>query len=473
MNKSKHLLYKLRRLCKNNYLNSHASQEKANTASLNEQIEASTVQIEASLQEQNIQRHASYATVPQFFFGKKRNFTGGALKSQKSVASTTKSPTSIELELKKQSRNRFIQYRRKLILSSEELDAVWDALLNSASEPIIVDQERIDYDSFRYYVALCIADLQRRNEYFSSDIFARLARDELGRISIPDYFNFVLRKGSLIESRLDLLQFDSDFDNILTTEELKQYIEYSISKIDSLKELKPDFKKIYIQTAIRKFIFILDPHKRGKFHIDDLLQSQVFQEFQELHNEEMTENEKMSNWFTLPSTFSVYETFKQLNFSSSGCLSRNEMLSFNEGSLTRIFVERLMQEYVLHKHKKIDYNLFVDFILAYENKETNQGKRFFWKILDVYKMGYLTPLVVSMFFQEILKKLKTQQGVDDYEMKDLIVEVYSMINPKSQDGDMTLQDFLNSKQGGTCILMMIDSLAFYNYDTREQQSQQS
>lgn len=48
--------------------------------------------------------------------------------------------------------------------------------------------------------------------------------------------------------------------------------------------------------------------------------------------------------------------------------------------------------------------MFVDVILALENKNTPQSIRFLWKILDIDKRGYLTPLNISYFFRVCFSK---------------------------------------------------------------------
>jgi serine/threonine-protein phosphatase 2A regulatory subunit B'' len=91
----------------------------------------------------------------------------------------------------------------------------------------------------------------------------RLKKDELGRISIPSYFNYVLRKVSLIQSKISLSKYDSDADNYLTESDLKNFIKECIKNFPCLREMPKQFVDIYATTAVRKFSFFLDVHKRG------------------------------------------------------------------------------------------------------------------------------------------------------------------------------------------------------------------
>jgi len=46
-----------------------------------------------------------------------------------------------------------------------------------------------------------------------------------------------------------------------------------------------------------------------------------------------------------------------------------------------------------------DYKMFLDYVLASKEKRTSQGLRFFWRILDIKKQGYLTVFTINYFLR--------------------------------------------------------------------------
>lgn len=64
-------------------------------------------------------------------------------------------------------------------------------------------------------------------------------------------------------------------------------------------------------------------------------------------------------------------------------LKKHELMRYS-GGLTKIFVDRLFEEYQTFEGE-MDYKTFLDFVLAMENRKTIPSLQYFWKILDVYK----------------------------------------------------------------------------------------
>jgi serine/threonine-protein phosphatase 2A regulatory subunit B'' len=73
---------------------------------------------------------------------------------------------------------------------------------------------QIDYESFKQ-VALKL-DPEHAAEYCNPGLFLKFYKDDHGRISIPNYFNYVLRKVSLIQNRITLCKYDEDADNYMS-----------------------------------------------------------------------------------------------------------------------------------------------------------------------------------------------------------------------------------------------------------------
>ena len=153
-----------------------------------------------------------------------------------------------------------------------------------------------------------------------------------------------------------------------------------------------------------------------------------------------------------------------------------------------VFIDRMLQEYGSKKGQLVcnidefcvghislltlewkDYKTFVNFIIAYDNKNMERSIQFFWPILDIDKKGYLTPFTINFFFREVMKKLEKTNG-EVVKIKDVNEEIYAMVKPVDPL-HITLQDLITCKCGGTVIGILIDVEQFWAYDNRESLAQ--
>ncbi|RKO87629.1 hypothetical protein BDK51DRAFT_45529, partial [Blyttiomyces helicus] len=138
--------------------------------------------------------------------------------------------------------------------------------------------------SYKAFSALAPTLPARFHPYLSPAIFLRFPRDAndpASCISTLPFFNFVLRKVSLLTARVELAEFDGDHDGALTEEELEDYIRALLPSLH-LRNVTPAFHKYYLCTAVRKFTFFLDPMRRGKLPILTILLSPILNELLEL-----------------------------------------------------------------------------------------------------------------------------------------------------------------------------------------------
>lgn len=171
-----------------------------------------------------------------------------------------------------------------------------------------------------------------------------------------------------------------------------------IPMMPQLGSLERDFFPYYVFTAVRKFIFFLDPMKKGKIRIRDILNSPILYEFNRLRQQPEGDaldaaalsltsgasssssssssssaaaaaaalgsgaeglmllrrsggGKKPPDWFSSQSAVQVYANYLNLDTDHNGMLSKKEFSRFNQGSLTSVFVDRLFQEYKMYPSK--------------------------------------------------------------------------------------------------------------------------
>merc|ERR1719399_983708 len=113
----------------------------------------------------------------------------------------------------------------------------------------------------------------------------------------------------------------------------------------------------------------------------------------------------------------------------------------------------------------MDYKTFLDFVLAMENKSTKQGIQYLWKLIDVFHQGYMDSFVINYFFRAVKRMLEAKK-LEAANVDDVNDEVFDMVKPKDPRF-ITCQDIIDCRFGGTVLSMLIDAVAFWQYDNRD------
>ena len=95
-------------------------------------------------------------------------------------------------------------------------------------------------------------------------------------------FNYVMRKVWLQQTRIGLSLYDATGQGLLSEMDLENYITELIPTLPQLEGLEKSFHSFYVCTAVRKFLFFLDPLKLGKVRIQDILASGFLDELLEV-----------------------------------------------------------------------------------------------------------------------------------------------------------------------------------------------
>ncbi|KAI9106167.1 hypothetical protein DFS34DRAFT_574578, partial [Phlyctochytrium arcticum] len=332
------------------------------------------------------------------------------------------------------------------VLTNDELDVLWDALVSQSSGDTD-DEKRIGYTDFEQ-IAPSLPE--KYGPYFKPSTFMRFMDDEDGSISILQYFNYVLRKVSLMQARIDLGAYDGDYDGYLTENEIQSYIADLIPTLN-LGTLNRSFQKFYLCTAARKFAFFLDPQMRGRVSIQNMLLSPILTELFELREPDLPEGYEKTNWFFTYSSLRVYGQFLNLDTNKNGMIGRQELSKYNGGSLTGVFLDRVFQERQTYKGE-MDYRAFLDFVLAMENINTPEAIQYCFRMLDINNVGYLDENTVMYFFKGVSDKMLAM-GHDSIGIRDVKNEIFDMANPETPH-KITVADLCRCGVGGTIVKVL-------------------
>jgi len=366
------------------------------------------------------------------------------------------------LKLREEARTAFLQTKSKALLDNTELQNLWTLLDKHHSTPFSSTEQMINYLDFKKVGQ--VAGPKYRT-FFTAEIFAKLLHNDVhGRVSTMAVFNYVMRKVWLQQTRIGLSLYDATGQGFLTEIDLENYITELIPTLPQLEGLEKSFHSFYVCTAVRKFLFFLDPLKLGKVRIQDILASGFLDELLELRDEDLPKDAQDSNWFSAPSALRVYGQYLNLDINRNGMLCQEELRRFGTGTLTPVFIQRVFEECMTYE-KEMDYKTYLDFVLAMDNKREPQALQYFFKLLDVNHRNYLNSFDLLFYFKGVqdLMELHKQEIVAFEDVKD---EIFDMVRP-NDPMKLTLQDFIKSGYGDTVINILIDLDGFWTYENRE------
>lgn len=373
----------------------------------------------------------------------------------------------VATEFAKAARHRFLRRKTEELLHEDDLKLLAELLTENVTRASGSDEaERINYESF------CIVRHEmpaKAARYFAPSVFVRFERDQYDRISTQAFFQFVCGHVTLAQTRVALSLYDVTASGSLREQDLENYIFNLIPDLPPLRTLQENFYPFYVFTAVRKFIFFLDPKRTGRVSIKNLVSSRILSELLELRRQGWVEEENRRNWFSGSNALRVYSQYLELDADHNGMLNRAELARYNMGTLTSAFVDRVFQE--CHTYSgEMDYKTFLDFVLAMENRNTSQSIRYFFRLLDVEKTGRLTTFTINYFFREVVKRM-AQAGQDAVDPADVRDEIFDMVHPANPEY-ITLRDLLKCRVGHTVFSMLTDVNGFWAYDNRESLLQQ-
>lgn len=382
---------------------------------------------------------------------------------------------SISHRVQRLAKYRFLKKQSDLLLNADDLDAMWVCLRENCVIDDATNAEKMNYEDFCHIASVCTEQIGPKcRRFFSPSNFMKFEKDESGRIAILPFYLYVMRTVSLTQARIDMSELDEDSDGFLQPHEMEAYIRGLIPNLAQLRDMPAAFVQMYCRIAAHKFFFFCDPHRRGKACIKKVLLSNCLQELMELHQEseeEVTDTEQAENWFSLISAQRICDMFLALDKDMNGTLSKQELREYADGTLTEIFIERAFDEHVRRgksgggNAREMDFESFLDFVLALENKDTPEGLTYLFRCLDLHGRGYLTTADIHTLFRDVHQKW-IEGGNYELCIEDVRDEIWDMVKP-ADELRITLADLLACKQGGTVASMLIDVRGFWAHDNRE------
>lgn len=308
------------------------------------------------------------------------------------------------------------------------------------------------------------------------EMYITCPRNPSGRVDVKTLFQKFSKQVALLKCEAELIMWDSDNDGRLTEDDLESYVKFLIPSLPCLSNLGEDALPFYCCSVIRRIFWTLDRSCRGYVKIASLIRSPVMDEWLDL---QLAREDPPRNWFSKVITSQLYEKFLALDTNETGMLTAANMKLYKKGipmvfddglpqtvsPIASLFIDRVFEISALYK-SEMDYKSFVDFVIAVEFLPQCHRPQFFWNVFDLEGTGVVTPVVALHFFRDTYQKLVTA-GCEPPPLELVVQELFDII-PTKVPLHITRDEFMHSTQAGLFSALLIDCLAFWTYENREQ-----
>ncbi|CAH2231728.1 jg14310 [Pararge aegeria aegeria] len=368
-------------------------------------------------------------------------------------------------KLREETRAQFLQKKSKELLDNSELKHLWSLLEKSNGSYSMAnsDELTIDYLQFK---KLKDESGPKYRPYFTAEVFGRLQAAEggIGRVRGVSLFNYVMRRVWLQQTTIGLSLYDVTGQGYLTEHDLGSYIAELVPSLAALDGLDSSFTPFYVCTAARKFLFFLDPLRARRVRIRDVLSCSFLDDLLELREEDLPMDLQEQNWFSAASALRVYGQYLNLDRDQNGMLSINDLAGYGSGTLTRAFLQRVIQQCMTYDGE-MDYKSYLDLVLALENRREPAALAYLFRVLDINSQGYLDAFTLNYFFKAIQEQM-VAHGAEPVNFDDVKDEIFDMIRPE-HPSRITLQDLIRSGHGHTAVSILLELHGFWAYENRE------
>ncbi|GAB5353542.1 hypothetical protein AAMO2058_000044600 [Amorphochlora amoebiformis] len=323
-------------------------------------------------------------------------------------------------------------------------------------------------------------------------LFMRLPKDSLGMIKVDALLYYLSRYLEIKMGYLTILascagnRTEALPPGVVSIRCLKDLLKKEAEEMPDVRTTNMLLAEVFATTSSRKFAFFLDPHRTGMVAVRRLVSSRHYAHYNDTKARGLLpENERPdlsdtpdydpTQWFEPKTALKLYGVFVKLDVRRANQLRKEEFAKWNQGSLTKLFVDQLWQVVDMppsrlkgiEGEKEMDFQTYLDFALAISHRFLEDGLRYIWRILDVEEFGFLGRFHVRRLMDSVVDKLKEQGRHFQEKKTDLVQEIFDMARPKDPN-KIEFGDLLRSQQGGLIVSIMIDSKKFWQYEHREQ-----
>ena len=236
-----------------------------------------------------------------------------------------------------------------------------------------------------------------------------------------------------------------------------------------------DFQQKYALTVIARIFYEVNTSGTGRLTLKEVYRSNLFNAF--MHVDEQNDINQVREYFSYEHFYVLYCRFFELDTDHDLHLSPDDLHRYSDYALSDVIVDRIFSTASRAftdgcegglRRSGMPYADFVFFMLAEEDKTTEQSIRYWFKCCDLDGDGVLTPEEMQSFYRVQLHRA-VSWGQEAIEFSDVLCQLIDLINPVDPRA-ITVTDLIKpDKRPLTGVLfdVLFNVQKFLRFETRD------
>ena len=264
--------------------------------------------------------------------------------------------------------------------------------------------------------------------YLVPSLFWRLPKTENGKIALTTFVTVIARMVSeqgLFASLAACSAGDPACERIVSIDGLEDWLFQQSHRLYQIQKMTEQFLPLWVFTAAHTVAFFHGYQRASRpiasmtggdrlnttslsLKIADFVKSDTMKRLLELSKPVLEDME--SNPFSRMRAVRYYDSFTVFDAgrNAESSPSTEQCSIFAGGYMNPAFMDRLME---IHGGPAIDYRRFLTFAIAWDNRKTEQGVKYFWPLVDKQARGYMSDSDLSELVNGILLLLRCLPAV--------------------------------------------------------------
>lgn len=292
----------------------------------------------------------------------------------------------------------------------------------------------------------------------SAKLFLEIGGPSLHTINSEELFKYLYMIPACVSHYSKILLLDPSRTGYLNEESVLSYVQQCLPNFPYVEEAmdqRNDYESLFLSYVVQRFLVVLDPMNIGRISIEELLNSEIYQNFVLYGITEM-----QTNQFRQTLVDKVIDDFDDIDEDQDGNITAEDLTHLAGCKFTRTFTNRVVE--VLGQEKN-DFSWFIRFKFAWDNIGSKWANAFFFDVMDVDGNDKITQFEVNYFYREIVNvvTLKNPNAVLPL-AESLLDEKLDMVG--ATNGEITRKIFINSRYTENVVKQLVDIKAYSEWE---------
>jgi len=240
-------------------------------------------------------------------------------------------------------------------------------------------------------------------------------------------------------------------------------------------ESHEEFQRKYALTVITRIFYKVNTSRSGKLSLREVRNSNLFNAC--MHVDEETDINRVMDYFSYEHFYVLYCKFFELDGDKDSKLTRNDLLKYQEHSLSDAIVDRIFQvgtrvfsdgQVGGFASTGMSYPDFIFFMLSEEDKSSEGALKYWFNCCDLDGDQVLNPEEMKHFYRHQIHRV-TSLGQESINFQDVLCQMVDMISPKDANS-INLADMLKPEKrliSGVLFDILFNLHKFMRFETRD------